>query len=506
MSTVKQFQPNRQISGSPRDLEAEQGVLGAILAHNSLIEQLEDELDPEMFWEALHSRIYVAMRDLVLGGRSADPVTVTHAMAGDEAFERADGAEYLMLMVEKAPAIKIALDYAGIVREMWRRSRLIQLGDSLSLGGRDGQSADEMVAHAEADLIAAEVHARGISLVTATEAVDSVLRQYANPEQAFGVNLGLDPIDDVTGGMMPGELWIIAGRPGMGKSALCNTAGLNIAMNGRGPKGERLGVIEICCEMTVEQMMRRHIADLCFEMFGTDGPTYSGMRRRVLTGAQQRMMAEAAARLREMDTMRMLYRTGLTIRGIRSLARRQKAVWARKGIALGLVTIDHMGLVRGTQGHRGRTEDQGDVARDTLALAGELEVPMIALLQLSRRCEERDNKRPILSDLRDSGEWEQAASGVIGVYRDAYYALREPEPKRADLKIQWDERCASVTVDALLLKVREGQTQSVKLWADIGRNAIRSHQPEQLYRSSQHRLIDLLDPDQALPSDEEGLF
>lgn len=506
MSQVQQFKPNRQIAGAPRDLEAEQGLLGAIMFTNTLMDQLADELDPEMFYEGTHSRIFVAMRDLIGAGRSADPVTVLHALGTDPGLDQLGGADYLMLLVDKAPGQKLGLEYAGIVREMWRRKKLIQLGDSLAAGGRDGQTADEMITLAESDMAAAEIHARGISLVSASEAVDIVIGQYDDPNKAAGLSLGLQPIDDVIGGMMPGEAWLVAARPSMGKSGLASTASLNVSVRGHAPSGERWGVIEICSEMTVAQMMRRHIADFCFEMFGPDGPTYSAMRRRALTESQQRMMREAAKRLRDLDTLKCLYRTGLTIRAIRALARRQKAVWARKGIRLGLVVIDHVGLVVGSSQTRGRTEEQGEVARDTKSLAGDLDCAVMGLVQLSRRVEERDNKRPRLDDLRDSGEWEQSADGVIGLYRDAYYAVREPEPKRRDDKILWDERCSSPMVDALLLKVREGEVQTVKLWADMGRNAIRGYAPESLFaRSYPNNLERLLDPDEPL-DDAARLF
>jgi replicative DNA helicase len=167
-----------------------------------------------------------------------------------------------------------------------------------------------------------------------------------------------------------------------------------------------------------------------------------------------------------------------------------------------------MGLVRSSAATRGRSEAQGEVARDTKQLAGELDTAILALVQLSRKVEERDDKRPMLSDLRDSGEWEENADGVIGCYREAYYAQREPEPKRRDLKLLWDERRESRIVDAMFLKIREGEARTVHLWADMGRNAIRGEAPASHYGGGANlgRLPDLLDPDVALPRYEPGEF
>jgi replicative DNA helicase len=255
--------------------------------------------------------------------------------------------------------------------------------------------------------------------------------------------------------------------------------------------------------MTVEQMMRRHIADWCYAKWGPAAPSYSLIRKRALSAQQLLMFREAATAIRELGTLKSLYRTGLTVPVLKSIVRRQKAAWLRQGIRLGVVTIDHMGLVLASGSAQKRSEAQGEVARDTKRIASELEVPVIALVQLSRKVEERDDCRPRLSDVRDSGEWEENADGVIGLYREAYYAQRETEPKRHDLKLAWEDRRSSKWVDAMFLKIREGEMQTVQLWADLPRNAIRGGIPDSAFLGSH---VDLLDPDQALLHDTATLF
>lgn len=494
MGEVAKFERPEQIHG-PSAPEAERGLLGAILYENATMDLVADLLVPEAFHNGWHGRVFQVCRDLINLGRRADPVTVHDALKG----EAVDGINYLLDLTEIATGAAVVVEYAKIIAERWRLRELIRIGERITAEAKGGETSAILIENTERDLMAMQLLSRPIALVDASEAIDRVTYQLDNPAASFGVKLGLDPIDDVTGGMMPGELWIVAGRPGAGKSAIASSVSLHIARHGRSPDGGRLGVIEICCEMTVEQMMRRHISDLAYEMFGRDAPSYSTIRKRAM-GPRQREMFDAAAReIRQLGTLKSIYRTGLNVAAIRSIVRRQKVLWHRQGIKLGLVVVDHGGLIRATAAAgRGRSEAQGEVAREMKELPGEFEAPLMLLLQLNRKVEERDDKRPMLSDLRDSGEFEENADGVIGVYREAYYAQREPEPKRHDLKLLWEERRMSVMVDAILMKIREGQMQTVKLWTDMGRNAIRGHAPEVSY-DYRPPMIDLLDPDQALP-------
>lgn len=401
MGSVKDFKPRETTVGLPHDLDAEMGLLGALLYENANLELIEDLLTEESFYEPLHGKIYAAAREAVSRGRRADPVTVNHALLHETALADAGGIDYLADLVELTTASRSCHEYATVIQELWRRRELIKLGESVAKQARGGEVSVKVIEHNERAILSLQVHGAGLRLVGADEAISSVIEEYENAERGAGVKLGLSPIDDETGGFMKGEMWCAAGRPSMGKSALAATAALNIARNGYAPSGARLGVIEISCEMRVEQLMRRHIADLCYELYGSGAPSYSIIRRRLMTEQQRKMFYTAAAGLRELGTLKSIYRTGLTISSLRSLIRRQMGQWARQGIETGLVIVDHMGLVRDAGQSRNRHEQQGEVARDTKEMAGDLDIPLLALLQLNRKVEERDDKRPMLADLRD---------------------------------------------------------------------------------------------------------
>jgi replicative DNA helicase len=184
----------------------------------------------------------------------------------------------------------------------------------------------------------------------------------------------------------------------------------------------------------------------------------------------------------------MLKRSGLKLAQLRSLVRRQTAAWARSGIELGTVVIDHVGLIHPDQTTRDRYADQTIVSNTLKELAEELGCAIIALNQMNRENERREEKRPQTHDLRDSGSWEQDADFIIGCYREAYYAQRQPEPKVTkagkageDQQLawsEWDRARRSQTIEAIVLKAREGEIGTVKLWGDVARNAIRSAAPE----------------------------
>lgn len=465
---------------APHDLEAEQALLGTLIFDLKAAEVISDELEPEAFHEPLHARIFAKLQTVGAG----DALTLYHALSPDGALEQLGGMRYLADLVDRAPASSLVAEYAQVVRTLWQRREIAALAQEAIVSTRQGVDPSEIIEAQEQGLLAVQMQSKRVSLVSAADAADRTMLELENPRVAFGTRLGLQPLDDVTGGFMPGELWLFAGRPSMGKSAVVSTADLNIALHGLGADGERMGSIEICSEMTVGQLTRRHITDLAYALHGPDAPSYSNIRKRNVTAEQLAIFRESAMAFRRIDTLKLLYRTNLTIQTLRSTIRRQKAAWSRIGVKLAMVSVDHAGLVRASQaaqrGHR--SEAQGEIARDMKQLAGELDVALAVVVQLNRKVEDRDDKRPQLADLRDSGEWEENADGVIGFYREAYYAQRELEPKRHEEKLLWEERRSSPWIEAILLKIREGEAQTVKLWGDMARNAIRGGIPDSAYR------------------------
>ena len=468
-------------SALPSNMELEQGLLGMILGDSASVEDLPDNFSGAHFYEPTHGRIFDAVKARANAGMSADVTLMASYLEQDPGVRQFGGEGFLTDLYVNAPPRYLIKSYAERILDLWRRRSLLELSDRISEVGFTETPTEDILQGVEKDVLAIQALSSLSRTYDASEAVSMVLETLDNPSKAFGVRTGLTPIDDVTGGFMPGELWLGAGRPGMGKSAVANCLALHVARHGVAPSGERLGVIEFGSEMSVEQMMRRHICDMAFEMFGRQAPTYSAARKRTLTEPQFQAFRSAANVLAQLGTLSSIYRTGMTVPSIRSIIRRQASAWKRKGVVPGLITIDHVGLIRSSAKAKGRTEAQGEIARELKELCGELNIPILALVQLNRGVELRDDKRPMLADLRDSGEWEENADGVIMFYREAYYARRDPEPKSYDARGEWEARCASPMVDAILAKVREGETQTVKLWADMGRNAIRSNAPDSAY-------------------------
>lgn len=485
------------------DLPMEQAVLGILLYENQDAAEMAEQFEPIIFFEPTHQRIFGVIRELLRTGRAADALTVFNKLEADEGLTELGGRRYLADMIDTAPGFIRLKDYFPALVELWRSREIIRLADNIAFQARDGDASAELIDHIEKSVAALAVQASDTAMTSAAEAIDQVLAEMNNPSLTPGVKIGLSPIDDVTGGFMFGEQWILAGRPSMGKSALANSAALHVAMQGLDPDGKRLGVIEISCEMSVSQMWRRHVCDYAFEMFGQKAPSYSALRRRALTEEQKQMFAAAAEKLRGLETIASVRKAGLTVKGIAAMIKRKKYEWKNKGIRAGLVAIDHAGLVVADGRTNGRTEEQGQIARKLMDVIADAGIAGLTLVQLSRKLEERDNKRPQMSDVRDSGEWEQCCDGLIGVYRDAYYAQRELAPKGGgDRHTIWEERCRSNEIEAIGLKIREGEIQTMKLFGDMARNAIRGHAPENYYGSAGGfdfgRASAMLNPDAAL--------
>lgn len=458
----------------PHNLDAEQAVLGAVLMDNEAFHQIEG-LNQDAFYEPVHGRIWSAIGVRVSNGRRGDPVTVWEAMKDDGGLVEMGGLSYLADLLERSPPTEAALDYVPLLLDISQRRELILISQTLEQTARAGTGRDALE-WAEGALLGLSVTHSPAKMVSAAQAADDVLAYLDAPEDtADGFLTGLKPLDDHLGRLLAGDLVLIPGRPGMGKSALAACIALNVARQG-------IGVVEINSEMSTAQMMRRHLTDLAFERHGRDAPTYKDIRRRRVSVGQYQMLVEARDVVSALPLM-MVKRSGLTLSSLRSMVRRQAATWAGQSIRLGAITVDHVGLMQADGGGKDRYTDQTGIAIGMKRLADELEIPVIALVQLSRKVEDRDNKRPQLADMRDSGAWEENADIVIGAYRDAYYANKEPEPKddgRPNSQLKWndwDVRKKSKTIDAILLKVREGEEGIVPLWASIGHNAIRGAEP-----------------------------
>jgi len=467
----------------PHNLEAEQSLLGVLLFESAHLADIDGIVTPESFYDPTHGRIFAAISALVSMGGRADAMTVADRLGADKGLDELGGVRYLADLTERAPPGYNGSTYAEIVREFSQRRQLLRTAEEIEKFAMSGEIRPaEILEHAERDLLAIQMKGRAAGFVNAETAVGQMIDEFDNPAVASGVIFGLDTLDSEIGGLMPGELWLGAGRPGMGKSAFASSVALNIARHGKHADGRPLGVATVNGEMGVSAMMRRYTSDLAFELAPRDAPSYAKLRKRNVTNVERACFHEAARQVAALkDQLQVIKVTGITLSRLRSLMRRQVAAWHRQGIAPGLLIVDHVGLMRPDDPRHQRTEAQTMIAIGLKELAGELGIPILALVQLNREVEKRDDKRPSLPDLRDSGAWEENADGALFFYRDAYYAIRETTPKRADQVQFWESRKASKVLEVIIGKIREGEGGTKELWVDIARNAVRDRQPDNVF-------------------------
>lgn len=457
--------------GLPSNIEAEQALLGVVLCENAALHSAADLIKAPHFYEPFHQRLWAQMDRLIRVGRLADIPTLINAFGSDPAFDDLGGVQYLADLVSRAPPTANAPHYAAAVVEVANRRSLIHLAREIEAGAWDSSVSTDALTDLGARGLS-ELHAgnSAVRVVGADEAMDAVLDTIDNPgNHPDGVYTGLSSLDEMLGPWLPGDLIAVGGRPGMGKSAIAGIIGKNIACGGG-------GVMEAHAEMTVQQAWRRRLTATAFEIYADQAPAYSSIRKRTVTYDQRAMLGKAREVLRGIPLV-AVKRTGITLGRLRSLALHQKAKWDRQEIPFRLLTIDHGGLIKADREYSSRVDQQTAISNGLKEMAEDLAIPILVLLQLSRKTEDRDDKRPTLSDLRDSGSWEQDADVVIGAYREAYYAQREKEPNSQTTKGQsdwaaWDQRRRSPWIDAILLKVREGNLGTAKLWGNMATNTI----------------------------------
>jgi replicative DNA helicase len=453
----------------PNNMDAEQALLGALLYHWDSFDLLE-AIEPRHFFEPFHQRLFAAIAAQVGSGMRPEFIILGQKFEADEGYLALGGKRYLADLVDRAPPAESIKSYAASIIDLSLKRDLILLGGEIDTLAQAGEESEAIIGHAESALLGMQSGGRKLDLVSAGAAAAKVLDDLdAPPEAVSGIKLGLGGLDEEMGALQPGNLVLFQGRPSMGKSAAAECVALNIAEQG-------YGVIQVNGEMTPEEMAQRHLTDLTHRLHGARGPEYRDIRRRRIGLDQRRMLDQALAILHPLPLL-MIKRPGLKLSQLRSICRRQAAVWARSGIPMGALIVDHAGLIKPDVSTRDRYADQTLVSNGMKELADELACPIIVLNQMNRESEKREDKRPQLSDLRDSGSWEQDADYVIGWYREAYYAQRQVEPKKDIEWAEWDRARKSRVLEAIILKARAGACLTVKLWCDVARNAIRDQSP-----------------------------
>lgn len=448
----------------PLSYEAEQGVLGSILMDSRAYEAVSEFLRAEHFADPGHARIYHLASERISAGRKADLVTLKPALENDHAITDLGGMDYVASLCVAQMPPKVVADYGRIVFDMHMRRSLITAGQYLveeSYDTASGKAANAIQEEHEAVLfeLASTSSAEG-DLREFSEFADEAIRDwenaFRNKGKPSGIPTGLLDLDQQLGGLNRTDLIILAGRPAMGKSSLATTMLVNAARS-----GAKTAFFSL--EMSGGQLAQRIISAHA----GVDG---SRARKGDITQEEFDKLYLARQELRELgvyidDT------PAVTVQAIRNRARRLKR---RKG--LDVVAVDYIGLATPTTGVGSRVHEIEGITKGLKALAKELNVPVLALSQLSRAVEQREDKRPQLSDLRDSGSIEQDADCVMFVYREEYY-LEKSEPSRRpdESDSKFNERYnnwydakerAKGKAEAIIAKNRHGPSCSVALAFD----------------------------------------
>lgn len=457
---------------APHNLEAEQAFLGALLYDNELFHRVADWLKPGHFYDPVHGRIFETASDLIGRGSLADAVVLKTHFERDDGLREIGGTTYLAVLMEGAVSGNAAIEYAKIIYELALRRELIRIGHDLAnAASADAEiQARQLIQDIEQQLynLAEEGSAsRGfVSFKQAlAESVESASAAYERDGGLAGISTGLTELDRKLGGMHPSDLIILAGRPSMGKTSLATNIAFNVAKAYQyedQPDGTRKtvrgGVVGFySLEMSAEQLATRLIAD------HTGIPGYM-IRQGTIDATQYEEIRDGVLQIQSLP----LYiddTGGLPISALAARARRLKRTHG-----LDLIVVDYLQLVTASRARAGgsRVEEVSEVTQNLKAIAKELNVPVLALSQLSRQVENRDDKKPQLSDLRESGSIEQDADVVLFVYREAYYKEREKPREDTPEYLAWEEEFRRIekVAEVIIGKQRHGPIGSAKLAFD----------------------------------------
>ncbi len=467
-------EPAATFRSAPHNIEAEQALLGAILVNNEAFYRVSDFLEPQHFFEPIHQKVYEISRDLIRAGKIATPVTLKTFLEANADLGGITVSQYLARLAAEATTIINAQDYGRTIYDLFTRRQLIILGEEVVNHAYDAPvdfAPRQQIEEAERRLYELAEIGRydggfqrfGEALTTA---VDMAAKAYQRDGRLSGLATGLDDLDRMMGGLQSSDLVILAGRPGMGKSALATNIGYNIARSWRGevrPDGHSVtangGIVGFfSLEMSAEQLATRMIAE-------QTNISSSQIRRGGISEADFERIKDVTIEMQGLPFY-IDETGGLSIAQLAARARRLKR---QRG--LDLMIVDYLQLLQGStrRSSENRVQEITEITTKLKALAKELNVPILALSQLSRQVESRDDKRPQLSDLRESGSIEQDADVVLFVYREEYYHLmRKPMESSGDKFAEWMADADKVhgKAEVIIGKQRHGPTGTVELQFD----------------------------------------
>ena len=441
----------------PNNIEAEQSVIGSVLVSNEIFDEINMMVASKNFYDPMHQKIFAAIEKLIYSGMLANPITLKNHFENEK--DEINIPEYLVKITKFSTSSRQTIEYSKLIYDLFVKRELIKISENiidtaqLNDLDQDGQSIIENFEKSLFDL--AEKGSFSSSLVKFDEAMKMTIEMasnaYKNDEGIVGVPTGLTDLDDRLGGLHKSDLLIIAGRPSMGKTALATNIAFNAAKKIQ-DDGRKSTIAFFSLEMSSEQLSTRILAE-------QSRIKSNDIRRGRISEEQFDKFIETSKNISELP----LYideTPAISIAALSNRARRIKRLYG-----LDMVVVDYIQLMRAANFRDGRVQEISEITQGLKALAKELSVPVLALSQLSRAVEQRDDKKPQLADLRESGSIEQDADVVMFVYREAYY-LERKEPRPATVEhAEWQSKMNEVSnlAEIIIGKQRHGPTGNIML-------------------------------------------
>ena len=448
------------------NIDAEQALIGALILDNSVIDNVPDNFCSYHFSAEIHSKIFEAICRIRDNGSVADPITITAYLKSDDIFQKSGGQKYLLDLVEGVISLSNVNDYANIIYDLYLRRQIVEIADrgikkTQLLDSKE--KANDIIELVEKDLYdlvtGTSAVGRLVSFSDAlSESIESAAEAFKRDSKIVGVTTGFKLMDKSLGGLHNSDLMVVAGRPSMGKTAFATNIAFNAAKAKLNGQSEGTGVVFFSLEMSAEQLATRILAS-------ESGVSSDAIRRGEIPKDSFDKFVSISHELEKLDLF-IDDTPNITLNQIRNRARKLKR---QKDI--GLIVIDYLQLIETSGSKRGpenRVQEISEITRTLKGIAKELNVPVLALSQLSRAVEQRDDKRPQLSDLRESGSIEQDADVVMFVFREEYYKSRK-EPAEGTIEhSKWESELEKIynRAEIIVAKQRHGPIGTIKLFFD----------------------------------------
>ena len=442
----------------PNNIEAEQAVIGSVLTSNEIFDDISTIISENNFYDPLHQKIYSALNSLIFKGMLANPITLKNYFESEK--DDLNIPEYLIKITKFATSSRQSIEYSKIIYDMFVRRELIKISENIIDNAKiNDLNTNSQTIIENSEKVLYDLAERGSSnsaLLKFDEAIKQTVNMasnaFKNEEGIVGVPTGLKDLDDRLGGLHKSDLIIIAGRPSMGKTALATNIAFHAAKKIQ-ETGKKGSVAFFSLEMSSEQLSTRILAE-------QSRIKSNDIRRGKISEEQLEEFIETSKNISELP-MYIDETPAISVAALSNRARRIKRLHG-----LDMIVIDYIQLMRATFALKeGRVQEISEITQGLKALAKELSVPVLALSQLSRAVEQRDDKKPLLSDLRESGSIEQDADVVMFVYRESYY-LKAKEPRPATVEhAEWQAKMNEVShlAELIIQKQRHGPTGNIML-------------------------------------------